>query len=79
LRITASDTGITITDPVSTCIWHRLAHMIPAERVNVFPGPRVVITVPAHGSDELAPGIKRDIERVLGCSVVVEDELGDSG
>jgi hypothetical protein len=46
LRITACDNGITMTHHVSVLIWHRLEHMIPAKRVNVFPGPGVVITVP---------------------------------
>jgi hypothetical protein len=78
LRITASDETVTLAEGDATWIWHRLAHMIPARRVNVFAGPGVVITVPGHGADELAPGIREDIVRRLGCSVVVDEIPDDS-
>lgn len=49
-----------------------LLQFIPCTRVDVDLGPPLVITVPGHGLDELAPGVLARVEEIVGCSLTVD-------
>jgi len=76
LRLTATDPAIVITELQASRVQYLLREFIPATRCEVELGPGVQFVVPQHGVEELAPGIRADIEAIIGCVLQV-DELPD--
>ena len=73
LQLTALDEGIVLDEAKVRRIKYLLLQFIPARRCDVHLGPGVKIVVPGHGVNELAPGIRAEVESTLGCAVVVAE------
>jgi hypothetical protein len=71
LRLTASTQANSSIDIQK--VKYPLLELIPCNVVDVELGPPVVITVPGHGLSELAPGVLRRLEDLVGCSLVAEE------
>ena len=76
LRLTATDPSIALSERQAQRVQYLLLQFIPATSCHVERGPGVVVLVPNHGLDELASGIRADIEAIIG-SPVSADELAD--
>jgi hypothetical protein len=50
-----------------------LLEFIPAKSCDVDAGPAATISVPGHSLDELAPGIRAEIEATIGCRLEVHE------
>ena len=75
--LSAQDPEISLTEEQVQRVQFWLLEFIPAVRVDVWSGPGVVIQVPGHRPDELTQGILAEVERVVGCQIVVTGALGD--
>ncbi|MER7246649.1 NUDIX hydrolase [Kribbella sp. NPDC000426] len=70
IRLTAE--SATLTEAQALKVQHHLLEFIPTTHCTIYRGPGVVIEVPDHDPDELAPGILHRIEELAACTFRVE-------
>src|SRR3712207_2902436 len=75
IRLVATDQTVILTDDQVMRARYQLLEFIPATKVAVRRGPGVMIDVPGHSLDELAPAILRAVEDAVGCTMIATEAI----
>jgi hypothetical protein len=70
IRLIAQDTTLVLTERQVLKIQYWLLEFIPATRCHVHPGPGIVIEVPDHNYDEVAPALAQRVQEIVGCPIL---------
>lgn len=74
LRLRAQDQDLVLDEARVRCVQFWLLEVLPATRCRIHAGPGIQLLAPEREAADLTSAVRRRIEEIIGCSVLVDDD-----